>query len=350
MKIGIATWYSVLNHGALLQAVASKRTLETMGHEVTFVAFNNTNHYEPPKRKKHDFLPWVIIPRKLFSRKKEKIFQLYKSDNIKIEMIESGKWDAVMIGSDEVFSIEGGFIEPLFGIGYNCPVFSYAACAGPSLISDFSASTFKEKFSLSLKKMTSVGVRDENTKLIVKSIAGIDAKLTLDPVLLYGFKDEIKALSPVTRNNICLYAYTFRWDEPNEIKMTKDFAKKHHFKIHSVGFFHDWCDKNINVGPEEILSTISEYSFVLTDTFHGTIFSIITHTPFGVLIRNKSPKLTNLLKLLDLEDRIIDDNNSIDDVMSRNISYDKVDSLIDSLRVESKEFIESTLSNLIFEK
>lgn len=343
MKIGIATWYYVLNHGAVLQAVASKRLLENMGHKVTIVGFKSNNHYEPPKRKIKDFLPWVIFPRKRFSLTKETLFKEYIKQNLIIESKNKNQWDVVMVGADEVFSLEGGLTPELFGIDYSCPVFAYAACSGPSTINDYLNPRYKEIISNSLMNMIALGVRDDNTKSIVEALTKKEATLNLDPVLLYGFQNELTSKDNVQRNNICLYAYTFRWDEKEEIKLVKRFAKKRNCRIDSLGFFHRWCNKNINIGPEDLLKEIQHYSFMFTDTFHGTIFAIITHTPFFVKIRNNSPKLISLLKMLKLENRIITDENPVEKIASTSINFDDVDTLLEEYRKESNCFLKDSL-------
>lgn len=344
MKIGIATWQCVLNHGALLQAIASKKVLEQMGHTVTYVDFQAQNAgYTSPVKPRSTMLFWNKLGRRLFTKKKIRIFRQFRQQNITLLPSKCSTWDAVMIGSDEVFSIEGGFNMDLFGVNYRCPVFSYAASCGPSTKEQFAASEYREQIAAGLRMMKGIGVRDQNTYDIVYMLTGITPVMNIDPVLLYAFKDEIAQMGEKPRKHIGLYAYTFRWDNDSEIETVKQYAKLQHENVDSLGFHHGWCDRNIVVDPLQMLQQFKSHRLIITDTFHGTIMAVITHTPFCVKVRNNSPKLLHLLKILDLEERQITKLHTIEQIANETIDFDHVEKRLETYRKQSMDYLSTML-------
>lgn len=340
MKIGIATWQGVLNHGAVLQAIASKRVLEKMGHTVTYVDFQaQSAGYVPPVKPRSTMLLWNKIGRRLFTKKKIRIFQQFRQQHITLLPAKCNTWDAVMIGSDEVFSIEGGFNKELFGIDYRCPVFSYAASCGPSTKEQFAASEYRDQIANGLRTMKGIGVRDQNTYDVVHSLAGITPVMNIDPVLLYAFKDEIVQMGEKPRRHIGLYAYTFRWDTDSEIEMVKQYAKMQNENVDSLGFHHGWCSRNIVVDPIQMLEQFKSHRLIITDTFHGTIMAVITHTPFCVMVRNNSPKLLHLLHILGLEGRQITQAHTIEQIASETIDFNDIEKRLEIYRKQSMDYL-----------
>ena len=72
-------------------------------------------------------------------------------------------------------------------------------------------------------------------------------------------------------------------------------------------FIMNWCDYNVNVNPVELLGYFKSAKEVLTDTFHGSVMSIITNSNFAVKTRDNGNKLINLLDEYGLTSRIIKD-------------------------------------------
>lgn len=84
-----------------------------------------------------------------------------------------------------------------------------------------------------------------------------------------------------------IYSYQGRISNKDEIKKIVEFAKLKGLRLISVFCRYNWCDKAIIPDtPFDVLAWFKGASFVVTDTFHGTIFSVITHRSFCSLIRN----------------------------------------------------------------
>src|SRR5699024_1873967 len=118
-----------------------------------------------------------------------------------------------------------------------------------------------------------ISVRDENSAQLIHTLLGINVPIHIDPVLLYPFP-EVKQINVSMKNYIVIYAYAGRLTQA-EIDVIQRFAQKTGKKLISLGFWQSFCDDYVVASPLEALAYIRHADYVLTDTFHGTIFSMI---------------------------------------------------------------------------
>ena len=356
MKYGIITHYDVHNHGAFLQlnglCKVLKRDFNIDAHALQFD--KNYDFAEAGVKEKFKFsLKSVLyfinyikergINIFLFNIQKKKLF----SDFVKKEKLvglrcdESERLDGVIIGSDEVFSLHLGPTPELFG--YNLPsdkVFSYAGCFGATNLSDVKALNCEKFVREGLNSMKGLSMRDQNSIYITKELTGKDATLVVDPVILYGYKKELGALSnPELPRYLLVYAYESRLNEPGEYQPILDFAHKNGMIVVCPGFYHKWADKNINTDPVELLRYFKYAESVVTDTFHGCVMSLITGTDMAVVIRDNANKLMNLMNEYHIEDRRIDMSWNLERIFSKKVDWDEVNSEITKRRAESMEYL-----------
>jgi polysaccharide pyruvyl transferase WcaK-like protein len=355
MKIGILTYYGVHNHGAVLQANALKSVLEAQGHEVKFLTFDRSYEYIPAEQtKKYKISPASIgyyakyMTQKgagniVYNLEKSKTLKEYRQTHFDLSTsYDQFDGDAIVIGSDEVFSLEIGYNSILYGIGLKCDkVLSYAASFGPTKIADVDRLGKRDAISEGLKSMSAISVRDQNSQSIVKELTEKDVPLVCDPVILYGYKKEMGKKHD--GDYILVYAYDGRMNDADEVQKIKAFAKAHHKKLYSVGYHHKWCDRNVNVSPDQLLQSINNASFVITDTFHGSVMSIICNTPMAVKLRNNSNKLRYLISEYGLEDQIIDDFSELNRAASNKIDFVEVNQKIQERRKFSMDYLVSAL-------
>ncbi|MCR5637397.1 MAG: polysaccharide pyruvyl transferase family protein [Lachnospiraceae bacterium] len=360
MNIGILTYYGVHNHGAVLQANALKSFLVNRGHDVSFLTFERNYDFIPPKNAKKykggiSSIPFYFkyvfekgVPNITYNYKKSQILNKYRDRELPLgKKYDEFNGDLVIIGSDEVFSLEIGFNPCLYGIGVNVSnIISYGGCFGPTTIEDVKEKSLSEKITKGLSRFRAISVRDGNSQRVIKQLTNMESTLVCDPVILYGYEKEMCSFIPKEKDYIVLYAYDRSMQDKNEIEAIKTFAKKHNKKIYSVAYHHNWCDKNIQATPNELLGWIKNADCVITDTFHGTVLSIICNTSMIVKIRNNANKLKYLLKEYKLENRIINDFSSIDQVFSKTIDFEEVNSLISERRNLSMKFLNDELDNI----
>ena len=109
---------------------------------------------------------------------------------------------------------------------------------------------------------------------------------------MYGFEKEKKAWDTnkwlSQKAYVLIYAYHGFMNSKQEVNAIKSFAKKNGLRIISCGYYHSWCDENVNADPKEFLEMFIHASYIITDTFHGTVFSIINKKRFVSIIRDNS--------------------------------------------------------------
>src|SRR5690606_3808547 len=182
-----------------------------------------------------------------------------------------GKYDYVIVGSDIVWNFKDPFLgsDPIyFGQGLDgTRLISYAPSFGNISISD----SLPDFVSRGIKNFEKISVRDTNSAEIIKNISGVEPETVLDPTFLI---DPSPFERVVSRPHPYLLVYAYHLRE-HEIRSAKAFAKQRGLQTVAVGYRCDWADKNvIALGPFEWLGYFKNASYVLTSTFHGTIFSL----------------------------------------------------------------------------
>lgn len=360
-KIGIITHYDVHNHGALLQLTALIKVLASKGLEAKALRFDkNYDFMGHDLKAKYDvsikslgiylnYLKDKGIGCTKYNYLKRKTLNDYKQ---KMRLIgdyysESPLLDAVIVGSDEVFALHTG-PTPVF-FGHCLPsenVMSYAGSFGPTKYEDIRKLHSEAFVRSGIGAMKYVTVRDENSAEVVKSLTGELPPIVVDPVLLYGYTEEIKGLkSPDVSDYLLVYAYDNRMNSDEEVEAIKHYAKSKGLKTLSPGFYHSWCDYNINVDPINLLSYFKHAKEVVTDTFHGSVMSLITGAKFAVKTRESNRlKLRNLLKEYGIENRIFTQWTDLSATMSPEIDYTDVNREITLRRNDSMNHLNKMLS------
>lgn len=358
MRVGILTWYKALNHGAVLQAYASCQMIkgckcrpiildykwnldiEEKSNRLS-VFFNRMKHLNPSK------VAWYLNVRKNVIKKQYLFDEFIKADLPKGKQYdEEDGVDAVYIGSDMVFDITEGYNPYMYG--YDVPsnyIFSYAASFGYTTKEQLDNYENKETIVNSIRNLKSIGYRDHNTFEICKSIApSVPMTENIDPVLCYGFEKEIDEWDTgkwKSKKYILIYAYDSTMNDKETVKQIKRIARDKGLKIISCGYYHKWCDEVVCASPKEFVEMIKHSTYVITDTFHGTIFSLIMHKNFASIIRRNGFKLRYLLECSGMEDRIV--NKNIDGVLKDTPKYENFDNWIMKEREKSLEFVRNNL-------
>lgn len=370
-KIGILSMQRIKNYGSFLQAFGLKSLLEELGHKVEFVDY----HIEEPiiktankaKGKNHKIAKTLetlqgdapfkqkiqyIIHKKNFGKKYFDILNLTKEPNYNPNL------DALVIGSDEVFNCiqsneNVGYSLELFGKDNNAKkLISYAASFGNTTLEKLKNYGKDKEIADLLSKFDAISVRDNNSGSIVENLTDKKVNYNLDPVLAYDYMNKCKLIPEIKVNEkyIIVYAYSGRISK-EESKYIKEFAKKKKMKIYAIGGAQSCADKFIDCSPFEVLSYFKNAEMVITDTFHGSIFSIITKRNFVTLVRKSvgtaygnEEKLTDLLKRLNLQDKIVYDlSNNMEKILKINIDYKITEEIIAKSRKETECYLKEKI-------
>jgi hypothetical protein len=347
-KIGICTLHDANpNFGATLQAFALQEVLKKMGYEPEFIRF------KPEKAKR---VRKVKANSKMY--KPNPKFSPVNTSNIKINkgIIDSSKYlnicdevydkfihehDTIILGSDELWNLRNdSFIhrKEYYGHDLNSSnIIAYAPCSNGTSKTDFEQHYNNE---LNLDKIKILSARDKATQKFIKEVSNLDVPIVLDPTLLI---DDIEkyVIEPEDENYILIYDYSVK---PERKKKIQEFAKAKNLKIYSIGFYNSWADRNIDADIFEFLGYVKKAKYVVTATFHGSIFSIIFKKQFVSTVGN-CLKIGDILERLNLGDRDITNIEKIESVIDRLIDYDEVEKLKLKYRKESMEYLEKAILN-----
>lgn len=367
-KVGILSMQRIKNYGSFLQAYALKEILEELGHKVEFVDY----HIEPPiienkDNSKNDKIskalktlegdaPFIqkiqyIIHKKKFGKKYYKLLGLTEQLNYNPEL------DVLVIGSDEVFNCiqsnkNVGYSLELFGKNNNAKkVITYAASFGNTTISKLEKYNKKEEISNLLNQIDSISARDSNTGNIVETITDKKVNYNLDPVLIYDYMKKCKEIPDIKckEKYIIVYAYSNRITS-DESAYIKEYAKSNNLKVYAIGGAQKCADKFIDCSPFEVLAYFKNAEMIITDTFHGSIFSIITHRNFVTLVRKSignnygnEEKLTDLLNRLKLADRIIYDIKDMNEKLTKKVNFEDANNIISMSRLDTINYLKKEI-------
>lgn len=353
MKAGILTYYAVFNHGAVLQANALKKVIESLGHSCEIIQFNRNYDMIPQERvNKYNisirsiglyvkYLRQKGLKNTLYNFQKSSVLKQYRRINLPLgKRYTDFDGDIAIIGSDEVFSLEIGVNPWLYGHGIRAKrVISYGASFGPTTLEQIKELRLDKLVGSGIAVFDAVSVRDKNSAQIVKSLTGRDAEIVCDPVILYGYQKEMLEYTPTEKKYIIIYSYENNLNQTSEIKAIRTYAQKYGYKVYAVAYYHGWCDKNIQVTPNELLGWIKNAALVVTDTFHGAVLSLVCNTPMVVKLRGNQNKLGFLMNEYNLGSRIISDFSEFESIAKEPIDFDAVNTVIAEKRVASMQYL-----------
>ena len=369
MEVGIMSMQRVENYGSFLQAYGLKKEIEKLGHMVQFVDYQAEPSVVLPGEEQksssansriskafHMLSPayraWRKKQIKMNSTFQEfsKVYneQFLPKLDVKKEYNICPKLDMLVIGSDEVFNCtqpgnKVGFSRQLFGKNNNAKkVISYAASFGSTTHEKLEQYHIAEEVGELLSKFDWISVRDENSQKIVERLCGFSPASHIDPVLLYDFL-EVENMSIPMENYIVVYAYADRI-KGKEAEAIREFAKRENKKILSLGFYQPFCDEYVLASPLEVLAYIKYADYVITDTFHGTVFSIKYQKKFGTIIRDSNrQKLGDLMQRFGVMERQICELEGLRQIMVSELDKEKVKNILFATQKAGRAYLKENV-------
>lgn len=332
MKIGILTWLHNGNYGSILQAYALQKALRNQGYQTENI------DYAPSTVKKVENLIKNKNSLKLFLEKwdaycakkvagsprelseKQKKFDDFRENYINITQRYSspkevatidGEFDAYICGSDQIWSPV--LLNPVFYFDFLSDTerkIAYACSFGVSSIKGKKAT----KITNYLNRFDYISVRESSGCEIVKSLTGNVVPVMPDPTLLLQRTDWDKVSRYNLNLNNYIFCYFLSWNE-DYWKYVENVSQQLGYQIVIVPSVKQTyqVDAKIlkNIGPEEWVGLVKNASYVITDSFHGTVFSIIYNKPFTVLKRfsddnprSQNSRIYTLLEHYNLTNRL----------------------------------------------
>ncbi|MEH1843211.1 MAG: polysaccharide pyruvyl transferase family protein [Nostoc sp.] len=361
MKIGILTFHHVDNYGATLQACALWSFLKSQSYDVEII------DYRPLKIAWIYFRALLPIKRVKSSNSESKKIRIneksliYISRNWKMRRFllshvklsqkkfydKKGlkyyhdKYDVVICGSDQIWCIDSFR-------GYNSSFFldfvsnkttrkiSYAASFGNTT----KLGTSQQEICTLINQFQTILVRDSNSREIIANECNKKAIKVLDPTFLIKY-DALKRPPKIKNKYLLLYIQAEIQAEEEEF--IKFLAQEQNLTIVSVGRSERLAQINLeSASPKEWIGLHSEAFYIVTNTYHGTVFSMIFNKPFTVFLPNdKSNKVRDLLNDFGLTNRIFSDKlkSQLFNKEIFNIDYESVSNIIESKIMESKKYL-----------
>lgn len=369
MRIGILTLPLHVNYGGILQAYALQTVLERMGHDVHIIERKKKPLRIPNWRKPLCYGKRILknlaghnVP--VFYEKK-----YYKDQSIlmrntsvfintylKVELfdefndIKENDFDAIVVGSDQVWrsiffrDVENAYLK--FTKGWKIKRISYAASFGTE-IWEYSKKKTKECKQL-LVKFDAVSVREESAINLCQKYLGVKAQHVMDPTMLLQMKDYstlfLEKNTPVSEGNLMVYLLDMT-DEKNRIVdfIAKETGLQPFRTNNNVNDMTVPAEQRIQPPLECWLRGFYDANFIMTDSFHACVFSILFKKQFVVCGNEKRgmSRLLSLLKMFGIEDRFV---STFEDCKHLNeIDYDTVYEKLERYKAESMAFINKAL-------
>lgn len=356
LKVSTLTFHDGINHGGFFQALCLSKYLQKQQCEVTVLNYKNRVHWigelraflytkRPIRFAKNLFkvLQFRSQIRKYLTLEPNKLIH----DTQRLAKIVSTK-DYLVIGSDIVWDHEYKMLgnnQVYFGMGLKPRegVISYAASAGRA------KSNFPSQCIEALANFKSIGVRDKNTADLITKNSELEVSLNIDPTFLIPIEEQekildLKALRPRRRKYILVYAFHLPTAISREIR---NFAVKAGLDIIVVGYpqkVSGSIDKS-HVGPREWLNLFKNSDYIVTSTFHGTIYSLLYKKNF-IVIGNSAIefKVKSLLSHVRQMECYIDDHieeTSFTELLTAQLDYDY--SNLSRIILQSQNYITNSL-------
>ena len=382
-KAGVCVRYDCDNFGSMLQIFAMQNAIRNCGWDYELIRYdkrtplfyilNTTRIFNPyfmkgkldafQKARKLKSRPQIQAGNKTRNRyiadyRNEYIgpySPVYKGYHNLVKGAEN--YDAVIVGSDQLWTpagIKSKFYNLLF-VPKHIRKISFSTSFGVGEIPRPQRKMTKQY----LERIDYISVREIRGAEIVKGLTGRNATVALDPTLLYS-GEEWKAYFPEKR--MCKTPYIFAYFLGNNEKHreeVEELKQKTGLMIVTVPFMDIFVERDLtfgdqrlfNVGPVEFLNLIRGAEYICTDSFHGSVFSILNHKKFITFNRTannskqtRNSRIDSLFHLLGLEKRRYREGMNLFSSINEEIDYSAVDQKLAELRKKTFNFLDEALN------
>ena len=384
MKVGLCACYSNRNYGSMLQSYASQIAIEHLGHDCEMVRYKkqysglqllrqvprlfngaNVKKIKGRRDQKKAAAAYPAIERQrayrraCFDRYRDDTFTSLSPEFVGYDALKKGseRYDAVVVGSDQLW-LPMGLPTNFYNLQFAAPGVrrvSYATSFGVSQIPWYQ----KGRTADYLRKLDYLSVREERGAQICREVAGVDAKVVVDPTLLLT-RDEW--LTAVPERRIIEEPYIFCYflganqlcrDEARlaSAEMGLPIVTLRHLDsiIPSDETFGEYAPYDAD--PAGFINLIRGAEYVLTDSFHGTVFSTIHHKRFATFYRfanadrqSRNSRIDSLFSNLGLQNRLITKSDSATAALVADVDFAAVDERLAVWRADSWGFLNESLS------
>ncbi len=370
---GIVTFFAKNNYGAVLQAYALQQKILKKGYTTEIINYQDSEKTVSNGKRNRlksyfnalkaiDFNVKLFLGGKQMQEKTAQKFDAFRKERMIIsrcraydmeDLEELGKsYKAVVAGSDMVWTLKGQNMDVFFlRFIEKEKRLSYAASmTGTNALT----ATEKERFKIYISEMESVSCREQEGVDFARE-ANVDAFLALDPTLLMTRDEWMETLSLQKRKEDYILCYCFGTTPSAELKRIEKLAKKKGLSVRYIGTSLEKMTRELKngyyggCGPKDFVELFFNAKFVVTNTFHGLIFSLIGKKPFALLRREdrnvwkkNEGRMENMLRMIGEERRYIESVGEVDESFF-SADYEKIDTILAEKRQASMEYLENML-------
>lgn len=379
-KIGLAVCYDTKNFGSQLQVLATVKAIERMGYETEIIRY---------KKKLTPAFLLQTIPRlgnrafleaKIAGRQKQKKIRKYPSIQKKVEIRNkrfdefvkkyftnlsepyngwenlvkksAGAYDVFLCGSDQLWLPHnlGSHFYTLEFAPEGKPKIAYATSFGVKEI----PRSQRRSTARYLNRFQALSTREIAGSRIIQGLTRRKAEVVCDPTLLFG-ADEWRKMVPDREvlNEPYIFCY-FLGTEASHRREAEKLREETGLLLVTCPFLDHFTEDDLRFGDiqifdmdaEDFLNLIRHAEYILTDSFHGSIFSILNHKKFLVFNRfsedknSRNSRIDSLCLLLGVDSRRFAGN--VEEVLF-SIDYQKVEKKLEKLREKSLYYLEQAL-------
>ena len=384
-KVGLVTCYFKHNYGSMLQAYATQKILDDNNIPNETINIDNNIDFKKGKRNYylHQIFNYNFIKSK-FGMLKLKLDKklnkdLGKNINIRTKKYETFKkkfhltkpyqtyeeltklcqerYSDVIVGSDQLW-LPVNVVADYYTLSFvpeEVNKISYATSFGVSEIEPKYKSLYK-KF---LDRINHLSVREESGVNIIQNISTNKAKLVCDPTLLLTKKEweEIVPEKRIIKEKYILCYFLGKNIEHR--KFAERLKQETGYIIVSLNHADEYVKysdtfadiKPYNIGPSEWINLIQYADYICTDSFHGTVFSLIYNKTFFTFRRyqnnNKvstNSRIDSILDIVNLKTRLLNGTEEIEEVLDLEIDYSTVNKKLERFRTKSRKFLLDSIS------
>lgn len=371
-KIAVFTLFRNTNYGAVLQAYASTTFLKRFtGKEVyliDYISDQNTNlmhngliyygRYDKTSINKNSIKKFIksianyegtVKRTKVFSRFIDNILPIYPQKFFTNDKILLEDFDYYILGSDQIWNpdITKGFHDAYFGITKTKPkkIIAYAPSLGKITFSENDKAILQEK----LDHIDAISCRETGSCRYLEDLTGKKVRCVVDPTLLLNREDWLHVSDQNTElPSKYILVYSLRLDR-QLIKIAQNKAEETNSKVIFLGTGAGKTDKGIvykrAFDPAQFITAINKASYVFTDSFHGTVFSILFGKQFVVRANGeKGQRMESLCGLLGLKQRVFREIQDLPNIDEK-INFDKVYARLAELRALSTQYLQESIGD-----
>ena len=388
-KTAIVSCYFQHNYGSMLQAYATQMVLDKLGYENETINISGFNS-EIKKAKmyyfaKASFTSDILLSKmgmaknvliKKFSKneyaylskRRNQKFDSFAQNYFRLSPVYSSKaelgkkckenYSAVLVGSDQLW-LPANIAADYYTLNFvpeTVNTIAYATSFGQSELPKDST----KKAQVFLKKIKHIGVREESGQKLIKKLSGRDVPVVCDPTLLFTGDEwmSIQKEEAVVKEPY-IFCY-FLGNNPPHREFAKRLREKTGYKIVALTHLDEfvksdegYADMNpYDVDPADLLNLIRNASYVCTDSFHCSVFSMIYRRTFFTFkryarktITSTNSRLDTLFKIAGVTGRVFTGDEDIQKCLDKSIDYDVVHRNLHKIRKESYDYLNSALND-----